>query len=83
MFFIVSILETRFLFERAIPDFFFLYFSLFNTVDNEQLNKNLPMTGFELQTSGVGSNRSTNWAKISAQKRVSSFIQQHFRDKPT
>ena len=41
---------------------FFLYFRLFNTVDRILVIKSLPMTGFELQMSGVGSNRSTNWA---------------------
>ena len=44
-------------------------FSLFPcfqyTVDSKQIfnvNKFLPMTGFEPRTSGVGSDRSTNWA---------------------
>ena len=37
----------------------FLYFRLFNTVDSKQCSiKIMPMTGIELQTSGVGS----NWA---------------------
>ena len=45
----------------------FLYFRLFNTytVDSKQMfnmNKFWPMTGFEPRTSGIGSNRSTNWA---------------------
>ena len=45
----------------------FLYFRLFNTVDSKQmLDKSLPMTGFELQISGFGGNRSTNWAKTTA-----------------
>ena len=35
-----------------------LYFCLLNTVDS--IYKNLPMTGFELQTSCNGSNHSTN-----------------------
>ena len=34
----------------------------FNTVDRKIQYKFLPMTGFEPWTSGVGSNRSTNWA---------------------
>ena len=39
----------------------FLYFRLFNTVDSNQIfNKTLPMTGFELRTSGVGSDRFAN-----------------------
>ena len=43
----------------------FLYFRLFKTVDSQQINvryKCLPMTGFEPQTSGVGSDRSTKWS---------------------
>ena len=41
----------------------FIYFRLFNTVDNKQMfNKILPMTGVELGTSGIKSDRSTNWA---------------------
>ena len=51
----------------AIPGFFFLYFRLFNTqlIDSKQMfniYKVLPMTGFELQTSGFGSDHTTNWA---------------------
>ena len=39
----------------------FIYFRLFNTVDNKQmLNKILPMTGVEPRTSGISSDRSTN-----------------------
>ena len=38
----------------------FLDFRLFNIVDNEYMNKTLPMTGFELRTSGVVSDCSTN-----------------------
>ena len=45
----------------AIPGLFFIYFRLFNTVDNKQmLNKFLPMTGVEPRTSGIESHRSTN-----------------------
>ena len=45
----------------------FIYFRLFNTADNKQVNKQmfnkiLPMTRVELRTSGLESNRSTNWA---------------------
>ena len=45
----------------------FIYFCLFNTVDNKQVkkqmfNKILPMTGVVLQTSGFKSDHSTNWA---------------------
>ena len=52
----------------------FLYFHLFNTQLTVNkcsiyiyINKFLPMTGFELWTSGIGSNRSTNWATTTAQ----------------
>ena len=47
------------------PASFSLFLSLQYTVDSKQMfniNKFLPMTGFELRTSGIGSNRSTNWA---------------------
>ena len=41
----------------------FIYFRLFNTVDNKQMfNKILPMTGVEPRTSGIEIDRSTNWA---------------------
>ena len=42
----------------------FLNFCLFDTVDTKQMFyiKSFPMTGFEPRTSGVGSDRSTNWA---------------------
>ena len=53
-------LNVDMFFKWAIPGLFFLYFRLFNTVDNEYMNKISPMTGFELRTSVVGSNRSTN-----------------------
>ena len=48
----------------------FLYFRLFNTVDSKNVQyKFLPMTGFEPQTSGVGSDRSTYWATTTAHKK--------------
>ena len=41
----------------------FIYFRLFNTVDNNQMFNNiLLMTGVEPGTSGIESDRSTNWA---------------------
>ena len=41
----------------------FIYFRLFNTVDNKQMfNKILPMTGVEPWASGIESDHSTNWA---------------------
>ena len=49
-------------FKMAIPGlFFFIFvFSIQLTVHTQY--KVLPMTGFELQTSGIGSDRSTIWA---------------------
>ena len=45
----------------------FLYFRIFNTLtENNVQYKSLPMTGFEPQTSGIGSNGSTNWATTTA-----------------
>ena len=49
----------------------FLYFCLFNTqltVHKQMFNMNkfLPMTGFELQTSCIRINHSTNWATTTA-----------------
>ena len=39
----------------------FIYFRLFNTVDNKQMfNKILPMTGVKPRISGIGIDRSTN-----------------------
>ena len=51
----------------------FLFSSFQYTVDSKQMfniDKNLPMTGFELQTSGIGSNRSTNGATTTARQQV-------------
>ena len=46
----------------------FIYFCLFNTADNKQMfNKILPMTGVEPWTSGIKSDRSTNWATTTSQ----------------
>ena len=67
-------------FKWAIPGLFFLYFRLFNTqltVNNKQMfnkNKVLPMTGFELQTSGIGSDRSNNWTTTTTPDLCLSFI---------
>ena len=47
-----------------------LFSSFQNTVDSKQMffvYKFLPMTGFEPQTSGIGSDRSTNWATTTSQ----------------
>ena len=45
----------------------FLYFRLFNTVDNKKWSiKDLPMTGFELWISGIRIDCSTNWGTTTA-----------------
>ena len=54
-----------------------LYFRLFNTVDSKQINvrfKSLLVCGFELRTSGIGSNRSTNWATTTARINDSIYV---------
>ena len=57
---------TLFFFKWAIPGLFSLFSSFQYTVDCKQMfninNKFLPMTGFEPRTSGIGRDRSTNWA---------------------
>ena len=53
-------------FKGAIPGIFSFYvFSLELTGNNEQ-HKSLMMTGFELRSSGVGSDRSSNYATTTA-----------------
>ena len=47
------------------PLFLYFHLSMQLTVDNVQY-KFLLMTGFELQTSGIGSNGSINWATTTA-----------------
>ena len=73
-----SISQSRYhcFFKLAIPGLFLLYFRLFNTVDSKQMfDKSLPMTGFEQQISGVGGDRSTNWATtITAPNIFTSFF---------
>ena len=44
----------------------FLLFSSFQYSWQYRFNKFLPVTGFEPQTSGIGSDRSTNWATTTA-----------------
>ena len=49
----------------GFPASFSLFLSFQHTADSKQMfniNNFLPMTGFELRTSGIGSNHSTNWA---------------------
>ena len=49
--------------NRLFPASFCLFFRIFNTVDSKHCPTIfLPMTGFEPRTSGVGSDRTTNWA---------------------
>ena len=51
------------------PASFSLFLSFQYTVDSKQMfniNKFMPMSGFEPQTSGIGSDRSTNWATTTA-----------------
>ena len=53
--------------KAAIPGlFFFIFVFSMQLIVNVQY-KFLPMTGFELRTSGIGSNHSTNWATTTAQ----------------
>ena len=47
------------------PSFFFI-FRHFNTVDSKKQYELLLMTGFKLRISGIGSDRSTNWATTTA-----------------
>ena len=44
----------------------FFFFHLFRTVDSKHSIYILPMAGFKLRPSGVGSNHPTNWAKTTA-----------------
>ena len=60
-------MDIIFLKKWAIPGLFSLYFRLFNTVDSKQMfDKSLPMSRFELRISGVGGDRSANWATTTA-----------------
>ena len=57
----IGIILSYSLKSGPFPASFFIYFRLFNTVDNKQMfNKILPMTGVEPWTSGIESDRSTN-----------------------
>ena len=60
-------------FKWAIPGLLSLFSFFQYTVDSKQMfyiNKFLPMTGFEPRTSGIGSDRSTNWATTTALIKV-------------
>ena len=52
----------------------FLYFRLFNTGDGKQFSLWIvPKNGWELRTSGVGSNCSTNWATTTSYKQMTAW----------
>ena len=54
-------------FKLGLSRTLFIYFHLFNTVESKQMfYKSLPITGFEPRISGVGGDRSTNWAITAA-----------------
>ena len=62
-----SIFLVFFKIKMGLSHPLFLYFRLFNAVDSKNVQyKILSMTGFESQTSGIGSNCSTNWATTTA-----------------
>ena len=62
-----SIFLVFFKIKMGLSQPLFLYFRLFNAVDSKNVQyKILSMTGFESQTSGIGSNCSTNWATTTA-----------------
>ena len=76
--------KNSFLKKWTIPGLFFLYFRLFNTVDSEQMfDKSLPMTGFEPRISGVGGDRSTNWATTTAQAAFHFYIKSNLSSHPS
>ena len=50
-------------FKWAIPALFFFFIFVFSTVNSKYVQyEMLPMTGFERWTSGIGRDRSANWA---------------------
>ena len=62
-------LSSAFLFykmDHSRPLFLYFVYSIQLTVNNVQCTFSVPMTWFELRTSGVGSDRSTNWAKTTS-----------------
>ena len=57
-------MKINFFKDESIPAYLFIFvFSIVQLVD-----KILPMSGFELEISGVWSDRSTNWATATARK---------------
>ena len=48
----------------------FIYFCLFYAISSNIFTKILPMTGSEPRTSGIGSDRSANWATTTALKQT-------------
>ena len=71
---ILYFFKKMFFKKWAIPGLFFSLFSSFQyTVDSKHMfniNKKFPMTGFEPLTSGIRSDRSTNWATTTALKKM-------------
>ena len=63
---------------------YFRLFNIFNTDDSKQVNncsiKNLLMTGFEPRTSGIRSDRCTNWDTTTTHCRTICF--QEFKNCP-
>ena len=75
LFFLNSHLRARYALNTSVfkngpsPTSFSLFSSFQYTVDSKKMfniNKFLLMTGFEMRTSGIGSNLSTNWATTTA-----------------
>ena len=66
---ITKTFQTFFFKKGAYPASFSLFSSFQYTVASKQMiniNKKLPVTGFEQQTSGIWSDHSTNWANTTA-----------------
>ena len=81
-----SLEGRRCFFKWAIPGLFSLFSSFHYTVDSKQvfnINKFLPMTEFELQTSDIGRDRSTNWATQPLPTNLVDVILTYLVDGPT
>ena len=65
---IISAKKSSYWKKWAIPGLFFFIFVFSIQLTVNVRYKFLPMTGFEPRTSGIGSNRSTNWATTTAHK---------------
>ena len=64
--FLVKTATTIFFIKMGHSRLLFHYVRLFNTVDSICSIYFLPITGFKPLTSGIGSDRSTNWATSTA-----------------